>query len=94
MSDNRKSPLPEQGHKKTEKAETFSVFRIHITLATPSRQSRPHRSRVLCNMVLVELRGIEPLSESSLTGTSPGADDCLHSLAVAGTVTLYGLVAS
>ena len=31
--------------------------------------------------VMVELRGIEPLSESNLTGLSPGADDCLHSLA-------------
>ena len=30
---------------------------------------------------VVELRGIEPLSESSLTGSSPGADDYLHSLA-------------
>ena len=30
---------------------------------------------------MVELRGIEPLSESNLTGLSPGADDPLHSLA-------------
>ena len=29
---------------------------------------------------LVELRGIEPLSESNLTGLSPGADDSFHSL--------------
>ena len=32
-------------------------------------------------MIVVELRGIEPLSESNLTGLSPGADDYLHSLA-------------
>lgn len=44
--------------------------------------------------LLVELRGIEPLSESNLTGTSPGADDHLHSLTVPGIVTLYSLVAS
>ena len=43
---------------------------------------------------MVELRGIEPLSESNLTGLSPGADGYLHSLAGAGTVTLPGLVAS
>ena len=43
---------------------------------------------------MVEVRGVEPLSESTLTGTSPGADDCLHSLVPAGTVTLGDLVAS
>ena len=43
---------------------------------------------------VVEVRGVEPLSESTLTGTSPGADDYLHSLARAGTVTLGDLVAS
>ena len=32
-------------------------------------------------VLLVELRGIEPLSESNLTGLSPGADDSFHSLA-------------
>ena len=42
----------------------------------------------------MEMRGIEPLSESNLTGPSPGADDYLHSLTVARTVTLHGLVAS
>ena len=44
--------------------------------------------------ILVELRGIEPLSESNLTGTSPGADGHLHFLTAAGIVTLCGLVAS
>ena len=37
----------------------------------------------LNNELLVELRGIEPLSENSLTGSSPGADGYLHSLAAA-----------
>ena len=43
---------------------------------------------------MVEVGGIEPPSESALTGTSPGADGYLHSLARARTVTLRGLVAS
>lgn len=30
---------------------------------------------------MVEMRGVEPLSESTLTKTSPGADGDLHSLA-------------
>ena len=44
--------------------------------------------------VMVELRGIEPLSESNLTGLSPGAVCYLHSLGAAGTDTLRTLVAS
>ena len=43
---------------------------------------------------MVEPRGVEPLSESTLTGTSPGADGCLHSLTQARAVTLLGLVES
>ena len=43
---------------------------------------------------MVELRGIEPLSESNLEGTSPGAVCYLHSLIPAGTNTLRDLVAS
>ena len=43
---------------------------------------------------LVEPRGIEPLSESNLEGTSPGAVCYLHSLKRAGTNTLSFLVAS
>ncbi len=46
------------------------------------------------NSILVEMRGIEPLSESTLTGTSPGADGNLHSLTEAYAVILSGLVAS
>ena len=43
---------------------------------------------------MVELRGIEPLSESNLTGLSPGAVCYLHSLGAAGADTLRALVAS
>ena len=43
---------------------------------------------------LVESRGIEPLSENNLEGTSPGAVCYLHSLIRAGTNTLPDLVAS
>ena len=56
-------------------------------------KKRRRKRYAACDDV-VELRGIEPLSESNLTGTSPGADDCLHSLTAPGIVTLYGLVAS
>ena len=43
---------------------------------------------------VVELRGIEPLSENNLTGTSPGAVCYFHSLGAARTNTLRVLVAS
>ena len=43
---------------------------------------------------MVELRGIEPLSESNLTRLSPGAVCYLHSLCRTGTNTLTALVAS
>ena len=43
---------------------------------------------------LVELRGIEPLSENNLTGLSSGTVCYLHSLTEAGTNTLIGLVES
>ena len=43
---------------------------------------------------MVEMRGVEPLSESTLTETSPGADGSLHSLAQAHAVMLKNLVAS
>ena len=43
---------------------------------------------------MVEARGVEPLSESASTGTSPSADDPLHSLAQPWVVTLLRLVES
>ena len=48
----------------------------------------------LSKALLVEPRGIEPLSESNLEGTSPGAVCYLHSLHAAGTNTLSVSVAS
>ena len=44
--------------------------------------------------LMVELRGIEPLSENNLTGLSSGAACYFRSLAEAGTNTLIGLVES
>ena len=80
---------------KAEKTQRTFTFSGHFPItAKPSRQSRLHSRRVLCNIVVVELRGIEPLSESNLTGLSPGAVCYLHSLGAAGTDTLRTLVAS
>ena len=45
-------------------------------------------------VLLVEAGGVEPPSENSLTGTSPGAGRYLLSLTQAGTNTLLRLVAS
>ena len=42
----------------------------------------------------MDQRGVEPLSESNLTGLSPGAVCYLHSLGAAGADTLRALVAS
>ena len=44
--------------------------------------------------IVVEMGGVEPPSESTLTGISPGADGYLTSLARARTVTLGDAVAS
>ena len=30
---------------------------------------------VVCQLIMVEVAGVEPASESTLTGLSPGADD-------------------
>lgn len=45
-------------------------------------------------VLLVEPRGVEPLSENTSTGTSPGAGGTLHSLVYASTAGLIDLVAS
>ena len=63
----------------------------HIDCRDRSRARRPLGSS---GSALVELRGIEPLSENNLTGLSSGAVCYLHSLAEAGTNTLIGLVES
>lgn len=43
---------------------------------------------------LVEAGGVEPPSENTSSGTSPGADGYLHSRAMTQAVMLHGLVAS
>ena len=43
---------------------------------------------------LVEAGGVEPPSENSSSGLSPGADGYLHSRAMTQAVMLHGLVAS
>ena len=68
------------GKEKQGRRSMWRCLRRHMTL-------RP------CSDV-VEVRGIEPLSESVSSGTSPGADGNLHSLAQARAVTLESLVAS
>lgn len=64
----------------------------------PQKEQKKGRLAVILQqlggLIVVEPRGVEPLSESTLTGTSPGADDYLHSLTPTRTVTLRGLVES
>lgn len=47
-----------------------------------------------CQPILVEARGVEPLSESTFTGTSPSAGGRLHSLTQPQAVKLLSLVES
>ena len=63
---------------------------IQLPPTPKAKEKSPERGSFL----LVEVGGVEPPSESTLTGTSPGADGCLHSLVRAGAVTLGDLVAS
>ena len=63
-------------------------------MSTYSNDGYFFRHKSLSKVLLVEPRGIEPLSESNLEGTSPGAVCYLHSLIPAGTNTLRNLVAS
>ena len=43
---------------------------------------------------MVEAGGVEPPSENTSSGTSPGADGCFYSRAMPQAVMLHGLVAS
>lgn len=47
-----------------------------------------------CRTFLVEVTGVEPVSESALTETSPGAEGHLHSLTLPQAIMLQDLVAS
>jgi len=59
---------------------------------------RPKKNRQIsieiCRFFLVEAGGVEPPSENTSSGTSPGADGSLHSLAMTQAVMLHGSVAS
>ena len=73
--------------------------RYHIEDISPVRQERislkkPPLPVDKGGFFMVEVRGIEPLSESNLEGLSPGAVCYLHSLTESGANTLHGLVAS
>ena len=57
---------------------------------SPPKEKAPFRVPFL----LVEAGGIEPPSENTSSGTSPGADGYLHSRAMTQAVMLHGLVAS
>lgn len=63
-------------------------------MSTYSNDGYFFRHKSLSKVLLVEAGGVEPPSENSLTGTSPGAGRYLHSLTQAGTNTLLHLVAS
>lgn len=62
-------------------------------IVTTFLKKKPHQN-FSGGVAMVEPRGIEPLSESNLERTSPGAVCYLHSLIPAGTNTLRNLVAS
>ena len=68
----------------------ISIGSIPLFLTFPKKKSTP----MGCFSFLVEPRGIEPLSESNLERTSPGAVCYLHSLNRTGTNTLTESVAS
>lgn len=50
------SGIKEKG--KSQRAKTLWLL-FAITRTKPSQQSRRHNSRVLCNIALVEARGVE-----------------------------------
>ena len=72
----------------------LSAVNYPSDMSTSSNDSNFFEHKSSSKVFLVEARGIEPLSESNLTRTSPGAVCYLHSLIPAGTNTLRDLVAS
>ena len=78
------------------KSATF--FALQSFLKVPQSMDKQRKTSnhngLLVFSVLVEMGGVEPPSESALTGTSPGADGYLHSRAMTQAVMLHGLVAS
>lgn len=78
-----------------------TVFLLLFGQLCPSRETKERDGNRDLHAVpgsysspMVEMGGVEPPSESVLTGSSPGADGYLHSLIQAGADTLMDLVAS
>ena len=67
-------------------------FNLLFGLFLGKKKDKPVRKQVC--LFLVEAGGVEPPSENTSSGTSPGADGCLHSRAMTQAVMLHGLVAS
>ena len=74
--------------------QSFAKFALLHWIGSISYLANKKREANASLFYLVELRGIEPLSESNLERTSPGAVCYLHSLNRTGTNTLTESVAS
>ena len=74
----------------------FTAKQFHAALAAfhPSEGRISLKKAAFRLLFLVEMGGVEPPSESTLTGTSPGAGGHLYSLTRAQAVMLTGSVAS
>ena len=71
-----------------------SITRRSGSFAFGKTSSTTQKAALRAAFCVVELRGIEPLSENNLTGLSPGAVCYLHSLGCARTDTLTASVES
>ena len=88
---------PSVSGSESEKEEGRSGYAVFAALSQSLKglaSRRRGNGMELRSSDVVEVRGIEPLSESVSSGTSPGADGNLQSLAQARAVTLESLVAS
>ena len=75
-------------------SQIINELSIKNGTVTMHNQQKPPEPNDSGGFEVVEMRGIEPLSEGNLEGTSPGAVCYLHSLRPAGTNTLRPSVAS
>lgn len=76
---------------RVERADQNEYAADHVDCRNRNRARRPLGSS---GSALVEARGVEPLSESTSTGTSPSAGGQLHSLTQAQAAILMGSVES
>ena len=74
--------------------KVFDMINIRVCNGSGAIKEEHHLMKIKWCSGMVEPRGIEPLSESNLERTSPGAVCYLHSLIPAGTNTLRKSVAS